>query len=155
MRFELFVPVLLLTIAGAASGELWASQPAMTSGPPLEPSLVQAIKDYDAAQLQGDRAEMQRLVAPDYIIVRPGGLGDRANLIHNVAGPGVKTDPFTIVQPFTRNYGNTVIAGGWCNLHGTENGKPWAQRTRFADVWTKRHGRWQVVMTTLTPSDNP
>ena len=147
--------LVLVVVAFGADGQHTTPSPALSSGPPLEPSLLKAMKDYDSAQLQGNRAEMERLVAPDYLIVRPGGLGDRASLIRNVAGPGVKTDPFTIVQPFTRNYGSTVIAGGWCNLHGTENGKPWVQRTRFADVWTKRNGHWMVVMTTLTPSETP
>jgi hypothetical protein len=124
-------------------------------GASIEPALVQAMKDYDAAQLHGDRAELERLVAPDYLIVRPAGLGDRASLIRNVAGTGIKTDPFMIVQPFTRNFGGTVITGGWCDLHGTDNGKYWEQKTRFADVWTKREGRWWVVMTTLTPSEHP
>lgn len=155
MGFVLSILVLLCAMAGVAGARGPVSKPAMISGMPLEHSLVQAMRDYDAAQLHGDRAELERLVAPDYLIVRPGGLGDRASLIHNVAGPGVKTDPFTIMRPFTRNFGSTVIAGGWCDLHGTENGKAWAQKTRFADVWTKRHGRWQVVMTTLTPSETP
>ena len=151
-RLILLVSVL---VAGAFAHTQNHPPAALISGPALEPSLVQAIKDYDAAQLHGDRAELERLVAPDYLIVRPGGLGDRASLIRNVAAPAVKTDPFTIVQPFTRNYGTTVIAGGWCDLHGTQNGKPWTQKTRFADIWTKRNGRWWVVMTTLTPSDTP
>ena len=145
--------VLCFGMAMTASGQ--ASSPRMFEGQPLEPSLVQAMKDYDAAQLHGDRAEMERLVADDYLIVRTGGLGDKASLLYNVSHPGVKTDPFVIVNPFTRNYGTTVITGGWCDLHGTDGGKPFSQKTRFADVWNKRNGRWWVVMTTLTPSDTP
>lgn len=144
--------VCLVMVMGA-QGQ--SSSPRMFEGPPLEPALVQAMKDYDAAQLHGDRAALERLVADDYLIVHTSGLGDKAGLIQSVAGPGVKTDPFVIVNPFTRNYGSTVVTGGWCDLHGTDHGKPWSQKTRFADVWNKPNGRWWVVMTTLTPSDKP
>lgn len=147
--------VVTMALLAGSAGARAQSDVQMRGGRPLEPALVQAMKDYDAAQLHGDRAELERLVAEDYLIVRPSGIDGRASLIRNVAGPGVKTDPFMIVNPFVRNYGTTVIAGGWCDLHGTENGKVWTQRTRFADVWTKRDGRWWVVMTTLTPSERP
>lgn len=132
-----------------------SSSPRMFSGPPLEPSLVQAMKDYDEAQIVGDRAALERLVADDYLIVRPHGLGDKASLLHNVAHPGLKTDPYTITNPFTRNYGSTVVTGGWVDLTGVDGGKRFSEKTRFADVWNKRNGRWWVVMTTLTPSDTP
>jgi len=144
---------LCMVMAAGAWGQ--SSSPRMFEGLPLEPALVQAMKDYDAAQMHGDRAALERLVADDYLIVRTGGLGDKASLIQNVAHAGQKTDPFVIVNPFTRNYGTTVVTGGWCDLHGVDGGKRFSQKTRFADVWTKRNGRWWVVMTTLTPSETP
>lgn len=126
-----------------------------TEAVPLESSLVQAMKDYDAAQLHGDRAELERLVAPDYLIVRPRGIGDRTSLIDGMAHPGIKMEPFTVEKPFTRNYGATVITGGWAELKGQDGAERFDEKFRFADVWTKRSGRWFVVMTTLTPSEIP
>ncbi len=121
----------------------------------LEPTLIKAIHDYDAAQVHGDRKELERLVAPDYLIVRPRGLGDRASLIDGMTHAGTMLEPFTILKPFTRNYGDTVVTGGWVALKGTDGGKPFEEKFRFSDVWSKRHGRWFVVMTQLTPSEAP
>jgi hypothetical protein len=139
-------------MAGARPG---GAEALRSAGPPPEPALVQAMKAYDLAQERGDRAALERLVADDYLIVHTGGLGNKAELIQSLAHPGLRNDPFTVVAPFTRNYGATVVAGGWVDLHGTDGGKPWDQKTRFADVWAKRKGRWWVVMTTLTPSEKP
>lgn len=132
-----------------------ATGPDATSISSLEPSLQKAIHEYDAAQVHADRAELERLLAPDYFIVRPRGLGDRASLIDGMAHPGMKLEPFTVVKPFTRSFGDTVVTGGWVALKGSDGGRPFEEKFRFSDVWSKRNGRWYVVMTQLTPSEAP
>jgi hypothetical protein len=37
--------------------------------------------------------------------------------------------------------------GGVVTLRGTDGGKPFAARLRFADIWAKRKGKWQVIYT--------
>lgn len=132
-----------------------ASQSANAQFEKLDPALIKAIHDYDAAQIHGDRGELERLVAPDYLIVRPRGLGDRASLIDGMSGASARLEPFNVLKPFTRNYGETVITGGWVDLKGTNGGKPFEEKFRFSDVWSRRHGTWFVVMTQLTPSEAP
>lgn len=143
-----------LLLAGVAfeSGVAVAQK---VSGSPLEASLVKAIKEYDEAQLHGDRSALERLVADDYLIVRPKGAGDKASLIANMSHAGMKLEPFTVLKPFTRNYGTTVVTGGWAELKGVDGGERFSEKFRFSDVWSKREGRWYVVMTQLTPSEAP
>lgn len=150
-----WVCVISATAAVTLSGSGGAQTVSTDVQPPLEKSLLQAIREYDEAQLHGNRTALEQLVADDYLIVRPRGVGDKASLIANMSHAGLKLEPFTILKPFTRNYGNTVVTGGWAELKGVDGGKSFSEKIRFADVWSKREGRWRVVMTTLTPAEAP
>jgi hypothetical protein len=35
--------------------------------------------------------------------------------------------------------------GGIATIRGTDGGKSYEVRLRFADIWAKRNGRWQVI----------
>jgi ketosteroid isomerase-like protein len=122
----------------------------------LDPTLDKAVKEYDQAQIKGDRAALQRLVADDYLLMRANGtVVDKAALIELVAPEGGKNNPFAVEKPFSRNYGDVVILGGWVHLTGTDHGKPYAQNARFADTWARRKGRWYVVFTAVALADKP
>jgi hypothetical protein len=41
------------------------------------------------------------------------------------------------------------------NLSGTENGKPFQQKVRFADIWHKSPKAWQLTFTQMTLADRP
>ena len=153
--FQAIMGVIVALMSLTPPSLTYAQTDTMAGGLALEPDLVQAIHNYDAAQVRGDRAELERLVAADYLIVRPHGLGDRESLIAGMAHPGMKLQPFTVVHPFTRNYGTTVITGGWVELKGMDGAERFDEKFRFSDVWSKRAGRWYVVMTQLTPADKP
>ena len=122
----------------------------------LDPALAQAAKEYDRAQVEGDRSALQRLVADDYLILRANGtVGDKKLLMDLVAGEGQKNNPYAIEKPFQRIYGDTVILGGWVHLTGTDHGKPYVQNARFADTWSRRGGKWQVVFTAVASAEKP
>jgi ketosteroid isomerase-like protein len=122
----------------------------------LDPALEQAAKEYDKAQIEGDREALNRLVANDYLIIRGNGhVGDKATLLEVVAGKGMKNDPYTVEKPFQRVYGDTAILGGWVHLTATDHGKHVEQNARFADTWARRDGKWQVVFTSVVLSDKP
>lgn len=133
-----------------------SSQNGVAQSSRLDSALDRAVKEYDAAQIAGDRAALERLVADDYLIIRGNGtVGDKAVLIEVVAGEGLKNDPYTVEKPFVRVYGDTAILGGWVHLTGTDHGKPYVQNARFADTWARRNGRWQVVFTAVTLTNKP
>ena len=122
----------------------------------IDPSLAAAAKEYDRAQIQADRAALERIVADDYLIMRGNGtVGGKKLLIEVVAGEGMKNDSYTIEKPFQRIYGDVAILGGWVHLTGTDHGKPWVQNARFADTWAKRNDKWQVVFTSVVLTDTP
>jgi len=125
--------------------------------PSIPTSLDRARLAYDNAQSSGDRAALQALLAPDYLILSSSGeLRGKAWLIQSFCGAGVHNNPFTVLEPFARVLSpDSAILGGWAELSGIDHGKPFSQKLRFADTWARRNGRWQVVFTSVAPSEAP
>jgi hypothetical protein len=120
----------------------------VANGAELPADLAKAVKDYDAAQVHGDKAELQRLVADDYTLVNSSGrVQNKAELIADYTTPGYKIEPFEILQPVEKVWSDGAVMGGVVNLRGIDGGKPFAVTLRFADIWAKRNGKWQVVYT--------
>jgi ketosteroid isomerase-like protein len=121
----------------------------------LPKELVDAVADYDAAQVNGDRAELERLVADDYVLVNSSGkVQSKADLIADYTTPGYKIEPFKVLEPVENAWGDGAVMGGLVHLKGIDGGKPFAVTLRFADVWAKRHGKWQVVYTHVSRPSN-
>lgn len=114
----------------------------------LPADLAKAVKDYDEAQVHGDKAGLQRLVADDYTLVNSSGhVQNKAELIADYTAPGYKIEPFEILQPVEKVWSDGAVMGGVVNLRGIDGGKPFEVTLRFADIWAKRNGKWQVVYT--------
>lgn len=114
----------------------------------LPADLAKAVKDYDEAQVHGDKAGLQRLVADDYTLVNSSGrVQNKADLIADYTAPGYKIEPFEILQPVEKVWSDGAVMGGVVNLRGIDGGKPFEVTLRFADIWAKRNGKWQVVYT--------
>jgi hypothetical protein len=114
----------------------------------VPPDLVKAVADYDAAQIKGDRAELERLLAADYTLINSrGAIENKAMLIAGYTAPGYKLEPFTVREPIAKVWANGAVMGGVATLRGTEGGKPFEATLRFSDIWAKRHGVWQVIYT--------
>jgi hypothetical protein len=134
VRWVGMLAALLLSLAGNA-----ADMPA---------DLAKAVKDYDEAQVHGNKAELQRLVADDYTLVNSSGrVQNKAELIADYTTPGYKIEPFEILQPVEKVWSDGAVMGGVVDLRGIDGGKPFAVTLRFADIWAKRNGKWQVVYT--------
>ena len=114
----------------------------------LPADLAKAVKDYDEAQIHGDKAQLQRLVADDYTLVNSSGrIQNKAQLIADYTAPGYKIEPFEIMEPVEKVWSDGAVMGGVVDLRGTDGGKPFAVKLRFADIWAKRNGKWQVIYT--------
>jgi hypothetical protein len=110
--------------------------------------LAKAVKDYDEAQVHGNKSELQRLVADDYTLVNSTGrVQNKAQLIADYTTPGYRIEPFEILEPVEKVWSDGAVMGGVVDLRGTDGGKPFAVTLRFADIWAKRNGKWQVIYT--------
>jgi hypothetical protein len=114
----------------------------------LPPDLAKAAHDYDTAQMKGDGAELERLLAPDYVLVgSSGAVEDKAHFIADSTGPQNRLDPFTVEQPVEKVWADGAVLGGVARLSGLSGGQPFKVALRFTDVWQKRKGRWVVIYT--------
>lgn len=119
---------------------------AHAAGPP--PDLAAASAAWDAAQVKGDRAAIERLLAPDYTLVNSGGkLEDKAQFTADLTDPQFHLAPFTVEAPVVKIWPNGAVLGGIVEEKGSDHGKAFDARIRFADVWAKRDGRWRLVYT--------
>jgi hypothetical protein len=114
----------------------------------IPPDLAAAVASYDKAQIDGSRPELQRLLADDYLLLNSRGqIESKAQLIADYTAPGFKLEPFTVEQPVEKVWSDGAVMGGIARLRGTDSGQPYDVRLRFADIWAKRDGRWQVIYT--------
>lgn len=127
---------------------LTAAPVEMPRYPNLPPDLAEAARAFDQAQVKGDGAALRALLADDYLLVNSRGEREnKAEFIRDYTAPGFTFDPFTIEQPVTQVWATGAVLGGVVDAHGMSDGKPYAMRLRFSDVWAKRNGKWQVIYT--------
>jgi ketosteroid isomerase-like protein len=133
---SLLLPLLLATSAD------------MPRYPDLPPDLAAAARAFDMAQVKGDGAALERLLADDYLLVNSQGKSEtKADFIRDYTAKGSSFAPFTIQEPVEKVWATGAVLGGVVDAHGTSDGKPYAVRLRFADVWAKRDGKWRVIYT--------
>ena len=112
----------------------------------LPADLRKAVHDYDHAQVNGDGAELRRLIAEDYTLVNSSGrVQNKQELIADYTTPGYRIEPFTVLEPVEKVWSDGAVMGGVVDLRGIDGGKPFAVKLRFADIWAKRNGKWQVI----------
>jgi len=117
----------------------------------LPPDLAAAAKAYDQAQVRSDKAELERLLADDYVLQNSSGqVQDKQSFIADSVAPGFRIEPFEVEEPVEKVLGDVALLGGVATLKGTDGGKPFTARLRFMDVWAKRGGKWVVIFTQAT-----
>jgi hypothetical protein len=114
----------------------------------VPPDLAAAVHGYDRAQIDGNRKELERWLADDYLLLNSSGKTEtKAELIADYTAPGFKLVPFTVEQPVEKVWADGAVMGGVATIKGTDGGQRFEMRLRFADIWAKRNGRWQVIYT--------
>ncbi len=117
----------------------------------LPPDLAKAAAEYDQAQIHNDGAALQRLLADDYTLVNGGAeISTKAEFIRDSTAPGFSLEPYTVEHEINKVWTDGAVLSGEVTLRGTDGGKSFASHMRFADVWAKRAGKWQVIFTEVT-----
>ena len=138
----------LLVTAAVLLSTAAAAQPAADTA-----DIRAAARAFDAAQVQGDRAALERLLAPDFLFVRGSGrVGNRQDFIAGFTGPGQSLQPYAVTDPLLVRAGPDVgIVGGEARVRGTEKGQPFANHFRYSDTFVRRGGRWLAIYAQITP----
>jgi len=122
----------------------------------LPADLAKAVKDYDRAQVDGNRAELERLLADDYTLLNGAGKTEtKAQFVAESTAPGFKLEPFVVTDAIEKVWSDGAVMGGITTLRGVDSGKPFEATLRFADIWAKRKGKWQVIYTHVSKPPVP
>ena len=99
------------------------------------------------AWVAGDRATIEKIIAPDWATTGPdGGKGDRATVLAQVFETRVHTiQHLEIDDVQVRVFEDAAVVTGRTHGVGTYAGAPYDVVIRFTDTFVRRDGRWQAV----------
>ena len=116
-----------------------------------EEELLNVEKEFAEAIVKNDPEAIGRVVADDWIIIDPdGGIVERARFFE-VIKSGALTHEMMESEDFrVRVYGDSSVVTGVTRTKGKFMGQEFSTQERATDVFVKRDGRWQCVLTHLT-----
>ena len=116
-----------------------------------EEELLTLEKAFAEAIVRNDLEGIGRLVADDWIIIDPNGeIVDRTRFFE-VIKSGALTHEMMESEDFrVRVYGDSAVVTGLTRTKGKFMGQEFSTQERATDVFVKRDGRWQCVLTHLT-----
>jgi ketosteroid isomerase-like protein len=116
-----------------------------------EQELLKVEKEFAKAIVKNDLEGIERLVAVDWIIVGPDGeIVERARFFEVIKSGAMAHDAMESEDFRIRIYGDSAVVTGITRTKGKFMGQEFSTKERATDVFVKRDGRWQCVLTHLT-----
>ena len=134
-------------------------QGAAVSSPPLERNqrmtaeeeLLKLENEFAEAIVKNNLEGIGRLVTDDWIIIGPDGeIVDRARFFEVIKSGALTHDTMESEDSRIRVYGDSAVVTGITRTNGKFMGQEFSTQERATDVFVKRDGRWQCVLTHLT-----
>ena len=129
------------------------------SSPPLErdqrmtaeEELLQLEKEFAQPIVKNDLDGIGRRVTDDWIIIGPDGeIVDRARFFEVIKSGALTHDLMESEDFRVRVYGDSAVVSAVTRSKGKFMGQEFSTQERATDVFVKRDGRWQCVLTHLT-----
>ncbi len=115
--------------------------------PGVEQQLKQMEDDWGRANKNKDAATLKRIIAKDWVGTDDKGkVLNREQDISQITNPDVISESNENFDMQVRVYGNTAVVIGGVREKGTRNGTAYTDTYRYTDVFVKRGGRWQAVV---------
>lgn len=116
----------------------------------IEQQLIDVEKEWNEAYRRKDVAVLNRILADDIIIIY--GDGTRATKSEDIASIGVdeEIESSTLDDFQVQVYRDTAVVMSRLTSSGVRHGKRFNAQFRYIDVYRKRDGRWQCVITQNT-----
>lgn len=101
---------------------------------------------WTQAHLTTDVKALDRLMHPDYTIIKPNGevWSKETALATYIPGKRNWTEAKSS-EHIVRIYGDTAIVIGLWRAKGVNNGKPFDYSARYTSLWVKENGRLRIV----------
>ena len=116
-----------------------------------EKELLKLEKVFAEAIVKNDVEGIGRLVTDEWIIIGPDGeIVDRARFFEVIKSGALAHDMMESEDFRVRVYGDSAVVTGVTRTKGKFMGQEFSTQERATDVFVKRDGRWQCVLTHLT-----
>jgi ketosteroid isomerase-like protein len=117
----------------------------------MEEELLKLENAFAEAIVKNDLEGIGRLVGDDWVIIDPNGeIVDRARFFEVVKSGALTHDIMESEDFRIRVYGESAVVTAITSTRGKFMGQEFSTRERATDVFVKRDGRWQCVLTHLT-----
>lgn len=98
------------------------------------------------AQVKGDLAALDKLLASDLTYVHSGGVVEtKDEFVGAIKSGKYKYKSIVPEGMSARAFGDAAVVNGKATIDLTSDGREIHVVVRFTDVWVKRDGRWQMV----------
>jgi ketosteroid isomerase-like protein len=120
-----------------------------------EEELLRIEEEFAQAIVSNDLEGMGRIVADDWIIIDPNGdIVDRTRFLEVIKSGALTHDMMKSEDFRVRVYGDSAVVTAVTRTKGKFMGQEFSTQERATDVFVKRDGRWQCVLTHLTRLPN-
>jgi ketosteroid isomerase-like protein len=120
-----------------------------------EQELLRLEKAFAEAIVKNDLEGIGRLVTDEWIIIDPNGeIVDRSRFFEVIKSGALTHDMMASEDFRVRVYGDSAVVTGVTRTKGKFLGQEFSTHERATDVFVKRDGRWQCVLTHLTRFPN-
>ena len=117
----------------------------------MEEELLKLERAFADAIIKNDLESIGRIVADDWIIVDPNGeIVDRTRFFEVIKSGALTHDMMESEDFRVRVYGESAVVTAITSTKGKFMGQEFSTRERATDVFVKRDGRWECVLTHLT-----
>jgi len=110
-----------------------------------EEALIQLQQEWCRAEMAGDVATVDRLLADEYVLTLPGGtVMPKAEYLQDVRSEDTRSTALSVEGSKVRLYGDMAVVKGivkWTSPTGKKH------ENLFTETWMKRDGRWQCLGT--------
>jgi ketosteroid isomerase-like protein len=116
-----------------------------------EEELLKLENAFAEAIVNNDLEGIGRLVADDWIIIDPNGeIVDRARFFEVIKSGSLTHEMMQSEDLRVRVYEDSAVVTAVTRTKGKFMGQEFSTQERATDVFVKRDGRWQCVLTHLT-----
>jgi ketosteroid isomerase-like protein len=115
-------------------------------------ALESTIHALIRAELAGDVATLERLIAADYHGFDPTGQPqDRETIVGRYRSGAVQLTELTPTDLEFRIVGGIGLVSGRTRIRGRTGAHDFDVNLRFLDVYRREHAGWQLIASTVTP----
>lgn len=137
-------PGLWLLSCALLAAPVWAASPAE------EEVMAVTQAACDAFRLR-DLAALEKLLAPEFTLVEPGGdIQPRSQAIDEVKAGDPQYEVFRNHGMVAHVYGDSATVQGITSLKGRSGGQVFEVDVRFTDTLVRSAGQWKIVVSHVT-----